>query len=79
MSSKSRLSYADRAARHPNPVARRLFEIAESKKTNVTVSADLTTTGALLEIADRMWPEDPLCCESVVLLLKFCSSSASHF
>jgi orotidine-5'-phosphate decarboxylase len=34
-------------------LAKRLFEIAEAKKTNVTVSADVTTTRELLDLADR--------------------------
>ncbi|PKX99721.1 Orotidine 5'-phosphate decarboxylase [Aspergillus campestris IBT 28561] len=44
MSSKSQLTYTARASKHPNALARRLFEIAEAKKSNVTVSADVTTT-----------------------------------
>ncbi|KAF3918620.1 hypothetical protein AA313_de0203735 [Arthrobotrys entomopaga] len=56
MASKSKLSYGERAKQHPHPVARRLFEIAESKKTNVVVSADLTTSKELLDIADKLGP-----------------------
>lgn len=54
MSSKSQLTYSARASNHPNALAKRLFQIAEAKKTNVTVSADVTTTKELLELADRM-------------------------
>lgn len=53
MSSSSKLPYGTRAKYHPNPLVRELFAIAESKKTNVTVSADVTTSKALLELADR--------------------------
>lgn len=53
MSSQSRLTYAARATNHPNPLARKLFEVAEAKKSNVTVSADVTTTKELLDLADR--------------------------
>lgn len=53
MSSKSQLTYTARASKHPNALAKRLFEIAEAKKTNVTVSADVTTTKELLDLADR--------------------------
>lgn len=53
MSSKSQLTYAVRAESHPNPLARRLFQVAEAKKSNVTVSADVTTTKELLDLADR--------------------------
>lgn len=52
MASKSSLTYTERARNHPNLLVRRLFEIAETKETNVTLSADLTTTQELLEIAD---------------------------
>lgn len=53
MSSKSQLTYSARASNHPNALAKRLFQIAETKKTNVTVSADVTTTKELLDLADR--------------------------
>lgn len=53
MSSKSHLTYGARARTHPNPLARRLFEVAEAKQSNVTVSADVTTTQELLDLADR--------------------------
>jgi orotidine-5'-phosphate decarboxylase len=53
MSSTSRQPYSVRAQKHPNLLVRRLFEIAEAKKTNVTVSADVTTTKELLDLADR--------------------------
>ncbi|OOF92397.1 hypothetical protein ASPCADRAFT_210262 [Aspergillus carbonarius ITEM 5010] len=56
MSSKSQLSYSARASKHPNALAKKLFEIAEAKKTNVTVSADVTTTKDLLDLADRLGP-----------------------
>ena len=52
MSSKSRLSFAQRAESHPNALTRQLFGIAERKKTNIVLSADLTTTDDLLKIAD---------------------------
>jgi orotidine-5'-phosphate decarboxylase len=52
MASRSNLSYAQRAARHPNPLVKKLFAIAERKNTNVVLSADLTTTKELLAIAD---------------------------
>lgn len=54
MSSKSQVTYGVRASNHPNPLARKLFQVAEAKKSNVTVSADVTTTQELLDLADRM-------------------------
>ncbi|OCT49339.1 Orotidine 5'-phosphate decarboxylase [Cladophialophora carrionii] len=56
MASKSTCSYAQRAAKHSNPLVKKLFEIAERKKTNVVLSADLTTTKELLAIADSLGP-----------------------
>ncbi|KAL9021302.1 MAG: hypothetical protein Q9185_001507 [Variospora sp. 1 TL-2023] len=56
MASKSYLSYAKRAEQHPNPVAKRLFNTAEAKKSNVVISADLTTTKELLHLADILGP-----------------------
>lgn len=53
MSSRSQLTYGARASNHPNPLARKLFQVAEAKKSNVTVSADVTTTRELLDLADR--------------------------
>ncbi|EXJ74517.1 orotidine 5'-phosphate decarboxylase [Cladophialophora psammophila CBS 110553] len=56
MASSSHLPYAQRAQKHPHPLGRRLFEIADRKKTNVVLSADLTNTKELLAIADRLGP-----------------------
>lgn len=52
MASKSNICYAERARRHDNPVVIKLFDIAERKKSNLVLSADLTTTRELLELAD---------------------------
>ncbi|PGH08916.1 orotidine 5'-phosphate decarboxylase [Blastomyces parvus] len=56
MSSKSHIPYSVRASRHSNPLAKQLFQIAEEKKSNVVVSADVTTTKELLDLADRLGP-----------------------
>ncbi|KAJ5084200.1 orotidine 5-phosphate decarboxylase pyrG-Penicillium chrysogenum [Penicillium alfredii] len=56
MSSKSQLTYGARASTHPNPLARKLFQVAEAKKSNVTVSADVTSTKELLDLADQLGP-----------------------
>ncbi|KAL1959178.1 hypothetical protein VTO42DRAFT_2683 [Malbranchea cinnamomea] len=56
MTSLSHLPYEDRASRHSNPLARQLFQIAVEKKSNVVVSADVTTSQELLDLADRLGP-----------------------
>ena len=53
MASKSHLTYSARASQHKEPMVKRLFELAETKKSNVIVSADLTNTPDLLDLADR--------------------------
>ena len=54
MTSRSTLTYAERAARHSHPVARMFLETAERKELNVIVSADLTTSAELLKCAIRI-------------------------
>ncbi len=49
MASQSFLSYAARAQKTNNLIVKRLFEIAESKKTNVVISVDKYTTKGLLQ------------------------------
>jgi len=65
MTSKSSLPYHLRAQQHSNPIARKLFEIAELKKTNLVLSADLTTTEELCNVANgtyvRVFCCDPQC------------------
>ncbi|KAK2743062.1 orotidine 5'-phosphate decarboxylase [Myotisia sp. PD_48] len=56
MASKSNRTYDDRAVAHSNHLARRLFQIAIEKQSNVVVSADVTTTQELLDLADRLGP-----------------------
>lgn len=53
MASLSALPYETRASKHRNPLARKLFQIALEKKSNVVVSADVTTSKELLDLADR--------------------------
>jgi len=44
MATKSSSSYARRAENTSIPIVKRLFEIAEAKKTNVVISADVRNT-----------------------------------
>lgn len=52
MASLSSRPYGERAQNSGNALAKKLFRIAEEKQSNLVVSADLTTTTELLEIAD---------------------------
>lgn len=52
-----KLTYAQRAEKVKSPVARRLLELMESKKTNLAVAADVTTKARLLELAEAVGPE----------------------
>ena len=52
MASKSHLTYETRAIQHSDPMVKKLFELAETKRSNVIVSADLRNTKDLLDLAD---------------------------
>lgn len=54
MTSRSDLTYAARAELHPHPLAQRLFQIAEEKRSNLVFSADYTDAQSLLKAADGM-------------------------
>ncbi|KAK2603561.1 orotidine 5'-phosphate decarboxylase [Conoideocrella luteorostrata] len=56
MASQSTKSYAQRGEEHQHPVARKLFNIAESKRSNLVVSADIEDTESLLKCADDLGP-----------------------
>ncbi|GME88455.1 hypothetical protein B5S28_g1067 [[Candida] boidinii] len=48
--------YSKRAEVHPSPVARRLFNLMETKKTNLCASVDLTTTKEILDLLEKVGP-----------------------
>jgi uridine monophosphate synthetase len=52
-----RLSYAERGNHCTNPLAKKLFALIETKRSNLSFSADVTTASKLLEIADKVGPE----------------------
>jgi orotidine-5'-phosphate decarboxylase len=54
--STTKQSYGERAAQHPNACAKRLLELMENKKSNLSLALDVTTKKELLEIADKVGP-----------------------
>lgn len=54
MASQSEITFAKRAEQHRHPLARKLFLLAEEKESNIVLSADVTTTQELLQLADCM-------------------------
>ncbi|KAI0113926.1 Orotidine 5'-phosphate decarboxylase [Nemania sp. FL0031] len=56
MTSKSSLTYGERSELHQHPLVKRLFDIAELKKSNLVISADMPNTQSLLECADKLGP-----------------------
>lgn len=49
-------TYTQRAEKHPSPVARRLLNLMEEKKSNLCASLDVHTTKELLDLLDRLGP-----------------------
>lgn len=54
---QKKLSYEVRASRCKHPLTRRLFTIMSDKKTNLSLSADVTTCDELLKLADDLGPQ----------------------
>ncbi|CAR30831.1 hypothetical protein ZYGR_0P01330 [Zygosaccharomyces rouxii] len=52
----SHLTYQERAARHPSPVATRLLNLMHEKQTNLCASLDVNTTAELLHLLDVLGP-----------------------
>lgn len=52
----TKLSYDDRAAKHPSPVAQSLLKLMASKKTNLCASLDVRSTKEFLELLDKVGP-----------------------
>lgn len=57
MKMHKRLSYAERAALCTNHIAQQLFSLLAEKETNLSLSADVTSSTTLLELADKLGPE----------------------
>jgi uridine monophosphate synthetase len=52
-----RLTYKARAKIATHPLAQKIFSLMESKKTNISLSLDVTSSDALLSFADLIGPE----------------------
>lgn len=52
----SMATYQERAAKHPSPVASKLLNLMNEKKTNLCASLDVSTTAELLELVDTLGP-----------------------
>jgi orotidine 5'-phosphate decarboxylase subfamily 1 len=50
-------TFGQRAELCQNPMAKKLFVLMESKRTNLSVAADVTSSHSLLELADAIGPE----------------------
>jgi uridine monophosphate synthetase len=52
-----RKNYQERAELCQNPTAKKLFSLMEEKQTNLAIAADVTSSDALLSLADATGPE----------------------
>lgn len=50
-------TYAQRAEKCSNQTAKKLLNLMEDKKTNLSIAADVTTKAELIKIADELGPE----------------------
>ncbi|MDR3478393.1 MAG: orotidine-5'-phosphate decarboxylase [Gammaproteobacteria bacterium] len=53
----ARMRYQERATYCKNPLAKNLFLLLDDKKTNLALSADVTTADALLKLAEETGPD----------------------
>ena len=67
-----RQTYAERAAKHPNPAAKALLETIERKRTNLCVSVDVTKSSDFLKVIDTVGPYVCLVKVSIGIVLLIC-------
>ncbi|KAK3253570.1 orotidine-5'-phosphate decarboxylase [Cymbomonas tetramitiformis] len=53
----SRASYSERGLQCEHPMAKKIFELMERKKSNLSVAADVNTAAELLSLAEAIGPE----------------------
>lgn len=65
------LSYLQRAELCTNPTAIKLFNLMDSKQTNLCIAADVTAKAQLLKIADELGPEICLLKTHIDIIIDF--------
>lgn len=65
------LKYSQRAELCTNPTAIKLFNLMDSKKTNLCIAADVTAKAQLLKIADELGPEICLLKTHIDIIIDF--------
>lgn len=71
-------SYSTRAHLSKNPVAKRLFHLMDTKKTNLALSADVTECQHLLHLAESLGPEICVLKTHVDILKDFTTEFTQH-
>lgn len=73
-----KLSHRSRVAYCHNPVAQKLFVLMEKKESNLALSADVTSSAALLDLAEKVGPEICILKTHIDILDDFTPSTASR-
>ncbi|MCL4134362.1 UNVERIFIED_CONTAM: hypothetical protein GTU68_041645, partial [Idotea baltica] len=68
-------SCEERSSKATTPLARRLFDLIDAKKSNLCVSVDVETTQELLSLADKLGPSICLLKTHVDILKDFSSDT----
>ena len=71
--SVAKQTYAQRASKHPNPAAKALLETIERKRTNLSVSVDVTKQEDFFRIIDTVGPYVCLVKVCYVLFATWCT------
>lgn len=71
-------TYSERAHLSLNPVAKRLFLLMDEKKSNLCLSADVTSAQKLLQLADQIGPEIVLLKTHIDIINDFTPTLTEH-